>query len=108
MGASAPNWRLIGASRNPTDPVPQWPEIFVIKGQTLRFEVWCARRNVTMPRFVELAVRSLEEVQAREGYYLAATVVRNGQAVIEADPIRPSYRNKDGCFCGSEMGAYII
>jgi hypothetical protein len=39
---------------------------------------------------------------------LSGNVVRNGWAVIEADPIRRSYRNKDGCFCGSEMDAYII
>ena len=92
------NWRLIGASRNPTDPVSQWPEIFVIKGQTLRFEVWCARRNVTMPRFVELAVRSLEEVQAREGYYLAATVARNPRRSLKPIPSGPAIATKTDAF----------
>ena len=42
--------------------------------------------------------RSLGEVQAREVYHLTANVVRNGQAVIETEPIRPSYRNKTDAY----------
>ena len=33
---------------------------------------------------------------------------QGGQAVVEINPVSPSYRNKDGYFCGSEVDASLI